>query len=193
MSALLSAALRDMARPYVYFVEMDWNGTKERFWTGFGNFDWQHPGDTESRTWYGTGIMGRIVMPEETGEVQVSEMVFEVSGVDDSIRDKINQDIRGEVVTVWLVFLRHDWTVDADEQVRDGLLDRPEWEESGSISTVRVYARADCPFLDTQEIKRWTPEQQKDFLTAEGETPSTDTGFDLMHKQRDNTVAWLPD
>ncbi|MCP4935509.1 MAG: hypothetical protein GY927_15215, partial [bacterium] len=72
MSAELSAALLDQDRPFVYFVEMDWAGTMERFWTGLGDFDWQNPDDSEIRTWHGTGLLAKMNIPQESGEVQVS-------------------------------------------------------------------------------------------------------------------------
>ncbi len=200
MTAALSAALIEQGKPFAYFIQMDWAGTIERFWTGFGNFDWQNPDDSESRIWFGTGVFGKMNIPQESGEVQVSEMTFEMSGVDGdiedssgvSIRDRINEDIRGGAVTVWLVFLKSDFTVDVSSQIRAGVLDRAIFEDDGGNSLVRVYARADFPFLSTQVILRWTPEQQIAALNSLAIDPATDTGFDLVHKQRDNIVAWLP-
>lgn len=187
--------------PFAYFVEMDWNGKKERFWSGLGIIDWQHEGDSESRVWHGTGQLGRFKLPENSGEVQVDEMTFTLSGVDFdqkdeggiTIRDRLNEDIRGGVVTVWLAFLNIDFTISCSKILQNGILDRSEWNADGANSSVTVYARGVFAFLETQIAKKWSVETQNDYLSSLGIDPATDTGFDQMHLQKDNPIAWLPD
>lgn len=200
MSADLAAALVSVHKPFAYLVELDWNGTKERFWTGYGNFDWQHPDDDQARVWYGTGAMGKVTLPEESGEVQVSEMTLELTGVDGdaqdengvALRDRIAEEIRGGEVNIWIAFLGPDYRVEVSQLMRTGVLDRASFDETAELAVIRVHARADFPFLDTQQVLRWTPEEQAAWLTSRGIDPASDTGFDHMHLQRNNDFAWLP-
>lgn len=192
MTARLYQAIVDSGRAHAQFVEMDWNGTREYLWSGYGDFDWQRPGDDTVRTWTGTGSLGRITLPEQTGEMQVSEIVLELSGVDGNLYDDINAPIRGGELLVWVCHLGDDYTVFIEEQIATGVLDRVTWVDDGNTGTIQVYARGDFPFLENQQISRWTPEVQRAYLTSLGEDPDTDTGFDLIHTMQDKNLAWLP-
>ena len=200
MTALADILLR-LNRPYLYFVEMDWAGNMERYHSGFGLFEWQHPDDDTVRTWYGTGNIGRFKLPESGQEIQVDELVFEIFGLDPQMTDengltiqqRLDQDIRGGSVKVWIAFLKPDYTVEVCRILQTGVLDRAEWSVTDETDLIRVFARGDFAFFENQIDRKWSAETQRDKLTALGIDPDSDTGFDLIPKQQDNTIAWVPD
>lgn len=158
-------------------------------WSGVGLLD-ADLGDGLT-TFYGYGRLGSVALAADDLEVQVTENVFTLSGVDEEYRALLETSVKGRKAWVWKAFLGRDYAVTFTELLSECELDQPTLraEPNGTLS-VSVAALGGFYFLDRQSAAAWGPESQNDMLTALSIDPATDTGFDLMSEMKNLQLAW---
>lgn len=158
-------------------------------WSGVGLLD-ADLGDGLT-VFYGYGRLGSVALAADDLEVQVTENVFTLSGVDEQYRELLETSVKGRKAWVWKAFLGRDYAVKFTELLSECELDQPTLraEPNGTIS-IAVAALGGFYFLDRQAAAVWDTEDQNDMLTALEIDPDTDTGFDLMSELKNLQLAW---
>jgi len=158
-------------------------------WSGVGLLD-ADLGDGLT-TFYGYGRLGSVALAADDLEVQVTENVFTLSGVDEEYRALLETSVKGRKAWVWKAFLGRDYAVKFTELLSECELDQPTLraEPNGTL-TVTVAALGGFYFIDRQSAAVLDVEDQNDMLTSLGIDPDTDTGFDLMASLKNTQLAW---
>lgn len=155
------------------------------FWDGLGILD--HDG----QQWQGLGRLGSVQIAPSDTEVQVSDITFTLSGVDEEYISYLDQTVKGNRAWVWKAFLGPDYRVRFIEQLAECELDQPTFSlEPNGQATMRLTANGGFYFLETQSSAVWDVEEQKNYLTSLGIDPATDTGFDLMSELKNTQINW---
>jgi len=132
-----------------------------------------------------------VALAADDLEVQVTENVFTLSGVDEEYRALLETSVKGRKAWVWKAFLGRDYAVKFTELLSECELDQPTLraEPNGTL-TVTVAALGGFYFIDRQSAAVLDVEDQNDMLTSLGIDPDTDTGFDLMASLKNTQLAW---
>lgn len=158
-------------------------------WSGVGLLD-ADLGDGV-QTFYGFGRLGSVALAADDVEVQVTENVFTLSGVDEEYRDLLETSVKGRKAWVWKAFLDRGYAVRFTQLLSESELDQPTLraEPNGTIA-VTVAALGGFYFLDRQSAAVWDVEDQRDMLTGLELDPDSDTGFDRMAGLKNKQLAW---
>jgi len=154
-------------------------------WDGLGTLD--HDG----QEWKGLGRLGSVQISASDTEVQVSDIVFRLSGVDPEHLAYLDATVKGNLAWVWKAFLGPDYKVRFLDQVVECELDQPSFSaDPGGTVTVTIAANGGFYFLETQSRAVWDREEQRNYLTSLGLDPDSDTGFDRMPELKNKQINW---
>lgn len=159
------------------------------YWDGIGLLE--HDG----RTFIGTGTLGSVSVGAASAETQVNDVVFVLSGVDAEEAGLADVTVKGAVALVWKAVLREsDMAVLAAVQICEAVCDQITLSlGEGGETVIKVTAIGGFYWLEQPSAAVWDVEAQRQMLTAAGEDPDSDTGFDRMHTLRAKEIAWLPE
>jgi len=171
--------------PEVLLVKIEHPDGDVYLWDGLGYLDY------DGQTWKGIGQLGSVQIAPSDTEVQVTDVVFILSGIDEEFLSYLDQTVKGNQAWVWKAFLGPDYKVRFTELIAESELDQPTFsiEPTGSV-TMRIASNGGFYFLETQSAALWDVEEQRNFLTANGVDPDTDTGFDLMSELKSTQINW---
>lgn len=79
----------------VVLVSVDWPGAPIYAHTGTGNISW------DGHTWAGVGNFARLSLPTDEGGMAASEGSIGMVGLDDTLNDYLEDDVRGRPVDVY--------------------------------------------------------------------------------------------
>lgn len=196
MTSAIDRAARARSRYTAFMVRIvHADGAISRVTTAYRNIDWDADDGAGETTWRGAGLALSLDLPEQGGELQVSEFALTLSGLSADFRWLAGETVRGLSIRIWLAFIGPDGRVVATELVEDGLQDRVSWgEDESRRQSITLYCLGGMVFLANQSIARWSTEQQRAYLTSLGEDPDSDTGFDAQHGIPDDAsgAAWWP-
>ena len=154
-------------------------------WDGLGILD--HDG----QQWQGLGRLGSVQIAPSDTEVQVNDIVFTLSGVDDEHVSYLDQTVKGCRAWVWKGFLGPDFRVRFTELICECQLDQPTFViEPNGQATMRITAIGGFYFLERQSSAVWDVEEQRNFLLSLGLDPDSDTGFDRMSELKNTQINW---
>lgn len=173
------AATASVVRPIV-FVQFEFASETTRVWSGVGSIDWA------GETWEGLGELGKISLIEETTDLRIAGVVFELSGVDSDLiavsMDK--SEYRRRPVAVWMGFTTDDMrTVVVDPfQVWDGRLDKMTVQD-GPTATIQVTSEHHLADLERSRARRYTEADQQAAYPD-------DKGLEFIEAIQDQTLEW---
>lgn len=184
-------AARQFGRNFFYLVEVDHPAGTAWFTTRYRNVEYD-AGDGE-KTWRGVSRIASLELPEESGAIEIAPYAAELAGVDADMEYLAQYDVQGYSFKVWIAFADDAGKILATELIQDDYQDFAEWINSGEgTGTIRINIQGNFPFLANQTINRVTAEQQAMWLEKEGESATSDTGFDRQHLQPDENEGWWP-
>jgi len=168
-TAEFRAGLADRSIAKTALVEMTYAGGVNRLWSGVGQVQWN------GQTWQGLGDLASISEIQDDDQVAVSDLVFQLAGVDPERLKLLNTNVKGQTAKVWFALVRPDRSVIADPvRIRTANLDVVTQNINESLqATLTVTAQADLWKSDQPGRAAFTPEEQK-------ATYPDDTGFDLV-------------
>ena len=156
---------RQVVRP-VLLAEFDFESNVERAWTGVGELVW------DSKTFYGTGNLGKVSKIEETTEMKATGASFQLSAIPaDLIQDVVSDSIQGHSAKMWIGFMDADFQnlIDEPHLIHDGRLDTSEILDTGDTATITLNSETRFRDLDRPRTRRLTDaEQQKRFPGDKG-------------------------
>lgn len=181
----LEQVLREGNSPEVLLVKVEHPDGDVYLWDGLGNLD--HDG----QTWKGVGRLGSVQMAPSDTEVQVTDVVFTLSGIDEEFVSYLDETVKGNRAWVWKAFLGPDYRVRFQEMLSESELDQPTFSiEPNGQATMRIASNGGFYFLETQSSAVWDVEEQRNYLTSLGLDPDSDTGFDLMSELKNTQINW---
>lgn len=166
----------DSLSPF-YAVELDFDDTVLRYWTGYGEISF------DSKTFTGYADFLNITLAAETTDLEATGASVEISGISAStISLALGEQYQGNPFKVWLGVLADDGTVIADPyMVFEGKMDVMNLRADGTTSVVTVSAESSLIDLNRSRIRRYTDQDQKvDFPNDRGlEYVPTIQGMDI--------------
>jgi len=181
----LLQVLRDGDAPEVILVKVEHPDGDVYLWDGLGHLD--HDG----QVWKGVGRLGSVQIAPSDTEVQVTDITFTLSGIDEEYLSYLDQTVKGNRAWVWKAFLGPDYRPRFVELLSESELDQPTFSiEPNGQATMRIASNGGFYFLETQSQAVWDVEEQRNFLVAQSIDPDTDTGFDLMSELKNTQINW---
>ncbi len=178
-AALKTEILSDIVMP-VIFVELQFSGGTQRFWTGLGTIGWN------GEEWSGTGSFGGISKMEETAQIKAAGVTLSLSGIDSAqLSIAFTQTYQGRPAKVWLGALdvaSRALVVDP-ALVIGGRMDTMVIEEEGSTSKISLSVENELIDLERPREFRYTSEDQKEYF-------NNDTFFDYVTSLQDAVIYW---
>ena len=154
-------------------------------WDGLGILDY------DGQEWQGVSRLGAVQIAPSDTEVQVTDVTFTLSGVDEKYISYLDQTVKGNRAWVWKAFLGPDYGVRFVELLGDCELDQPTFAiEPNGQATMRIASNGGFYFLERQSSAVWDVEEQRNYLISIGINPDTDTGFDLMSELKNTQINW---
>lgn len=139
----------------------------------------------------GLGLLGNVSIGPSDTEVQVTDVVFTLSGIDPEYLDFLSSTVKGNKAFVWKAFLGSDYKVRFLEVISESELDQPTFSiEPNGQATMKIASNGGFYFLDVQSTAVWDVEEQNNFLIRQGIDPASDTGFDLMSELKNTQITW---
>ena len=179
----LEAYLRSGQRPDLYLVDVNHPAGSHYFHNGLGIIE--HGGNT----YYGCKGLGSFTLGGSGGEVEITEDVFTLSGVDADILDMLDTSVKGGTVRVVHVQLRPDMTIDTEVEIETADMDYMTWTSDGATATIKLVCRGGFRELARRSTAHWDPEEQRNYLTGLGIDPDSDTGLDRISSMRNKLVV----
>lgn len=179
---LTAAIIAELTKGTVYpivLVEVEFSSGTINVWSGTGSLSW------DSKTWLGVGELGKVSTIKETSEIRADNFVLELSGIPSALVGQALDDVRyGKPATIWQGFLTAAGAVIADPFIfAKGFTDKAILTEGGDTATIRVNCENDLAGLQRPNIRRYTPEDQKQEFAG-------DLGFDFVPSLQDKNVFW---
>lgn len=185
----LPQALRSGELTEIILVKIEHPDDDVFLWNGLGNLE-ADVGDGV-QTFKGLGRLGNLSIGPSDAEVQVTDVVFTLSGIDEEHLSYLDATVKGLQAKAWKGFLGADFKVRFIELIAECALDQPSFAtDPNGQSTMTVTANGGFYFLDVQSSSVWDVEEQKNFLVSLGEDPDSDTGFDLMSELKNLQITW---
>jgi hypothetical protein len=186
----LDQFLRSGSATEVLLVKIEHPDGDVHVWDGLGYLEADVGGGVQ--TFKGLGRLGSVSIGASDTEVQVTDVVFVLSGVDPEYLEMLSSTVKGNTATVWKAFLGADrLRVQFLEQISESVLDQPSFSiEPNGQATMRLVSNGGFYFLDVQSSAVWDVEEQNNFLISQGIDPTTDTGFDLMSELKNTQITW---
>jgi len=173
------AATASVVRPIV-FVQFEFASETTRVWSGVGSIDWN------GETWSGLGELGKISPVEETTDLRIAGMIYELSGVaPDLIAVSMDKgEYRRRRDCAWIGFTTDDMrTVVVDPyQFWDGRLDKMTVQD-GPTATIQVSSEHHLADLERSRARRYTDADQKAAYPD-------DKGLEFIEAIQDQTLEW---
>lgn len=169
----------------VVLVKLEHPDGPVHLWDGMGILDF------DGVEWQGVGRLGSVQIGASDIEVKIDEVIFALSGIDESFVSYLDQTVKGCMGWVWKAFLGPDYQVRFCELLTECELDQPTFAiEPNGQATMKVAANGGFYFLEVQSRAVWDTEEQRNYLVSIGEDPDSDTGFDMMSELKNLTLAW---
>jgi len=177
--------------PDVTLVKVEHPDGDVYLWDGLGSLDYDFGDGAGVVEVKGLGRLGSVQISASDTEVQVSDIVFRLSGVDAEHLAYLDATVKGNLAWVWKAFLGPDYRVRFLEQIVECELDQPSFAaEPGGTVTVTIAANGGFYFLETQSRAVWDREEQRNYLTSLALDPDSDTGFDRMPELKNKQINW---
>jgi hypothetical protein len=182
----LSQALREGNSSEVLLVKIEHPDGDVYLWDGLGVLDY------DGHEWQGVSRLGAVQIAPSDTEVQVTDITFTLSGIDEEFVSYLDQTVKGLTAYVWKAFLGPDYRVRFTELLAECALDQPTFlPEPNGKQTMRIVCNGGFYFLENQSHAYWSTEDQRNYLTSLGLDPDSDTGFNLMDSKLKNTqINW---
>lgn len=181
MSAVIREALRQGAVATAIMVEVDHPTGMKRLWSGLGTLDY---GGNE---YYGMGSIGSVTPIESDTEIKVSEVTFQLSGVDADMIEGLSESVKGREAQVYDIWLDDNYRVIYRDLILEARLDYQTYSvdpDSGK-ATINLMGVSGFFHLLNRSGAKVSPEEAKAIYPDE-------TGFDEMHLQQDQQLIWKP-
>lgn len=178
-AGMISACAAQQVAP-AYFVEMIFDSTPLRLWSGSGNITWG------GRTFTGTGDLGGISEIEESGKVAANGIELTLSGIPSgTISLALAEPYRGRRVYVWLGFFNTTtWALIADPvAVFAGRIDTMRIKDSGETATIALSCESKLIDMQRARERRYTYEDQVDLFAG-------DKGFEYVAGLQEKEIFW---
>lgn len=184
MSGILTESMaRALAggKPRVILVAIQHPSGAAYFHTGLGPLLWN------GNKWTGAGKLGTLSPVQQTSDISVQDITFQLSGVDADIVAQLDDDVRNLNGSAWLACLGDDGKVIANPyQIVDAELDYQTFQiQDDGTATISIIAHAGFYTLDRGVDEAWTPQNQK--LTY-----PTDAGLDMIPGLQNQSLLWTP-
>lgn len=179
MTAAMLSALAERVKWPILFYEGEFASSTVRFHSGTGPFQW------DSKTWIGSGDLGRISQVIETGELRATGLTVGLNGLDPTILATVlNQAQRSKKGKLWLGLLDSAGALINDPKVLfNGFLDQPKLGAKAGKSDIGIVYQNRLAALQRQKVSRFTDEdQQARFLG--------DRGFEYQPQTQEWNEKW---
>ncbi len=172
------AALQGEKLTPIGLVQLAFGSGTVRFWTGFGDFEWN------GFTWTGVGTLGRIGQMEETVESRAAAVELQLSGIPpDVLAIALAEDWQGREARIYYAVLDEQGVLVGEPfQIRRGLVDLMTLEEGAKAALTLLVESRDID-LGRNKARRYTAEDQR------GEYPG-DKGCDAVALLQEREVIW---
>jgi len=169
--------------PNVVLAELDHPTGQINVWSGYGLLEY------DGKTWKGTGHLGSVSIPSISSETTSEDVVFTLTGVDPEYLDGLEQTVRGRIGCVWLGVVSPERKIVHTNKVCEASLVQQSYslDEDGR-ATIKISGKGGFYNLRSQTSARIDAENQKQFLTARGLDPLTDTGYDYVAEMVNSQV-----
>lgn len=150
------------------------------FFDGTGDLDYN------GNVYHGWGTLVAIELPPSTGEIEVPDVVFVLSGVDQDVVDKLSGSIKGRKARLYEALLDRHYRVVERELLSEAQLNYRTFKagDDGKC-TVTVTASGGFFTLRNRSAAKLSPAQ------AKAKHPD-ETGYNEIHLQEDLTLSWRP-
>jgi hypothetical protein len=115
----LSQALREGNSSEVLLVKIEHPDGDVYLWDGLGVLDY------DGHEWQGVSRLGAVQIAPSDTEVQVTDITFTLSGIDEEFVSYLDQTVKGLTAYVWKAFLGPDYRVRFTELLAECALDQP--------------------------------------------------------------------
>lgn len=162
------------------FVEMMFDSTPLRLWSGFGDLTF------DGHVYTGAGTFGAITEIEESAsDVRASGVAMTLSGIPSQyISLGLSEKFQGRAVTIWLAFFDSSMAVIQDPiKIFKGRMDYPQLEESGETARITVFAESHLVDLERPRVRRYTDEDQRQLYPG-------DTGLRFVAGLQNKSIEW---
>lgn len=148
------------------------------FYNGEGVLDFA---DTR---YYGWGRLVSIELPSSTGDIEIPEVRYILSGVDQDIVKKLKGSVKGRRALLYDALLDRHYRVVERNLLSESQLDYQRFriDHDSGTATITIVANGGFYRLRNRSAAKLSPEQQKIRYPL-------DTGFDEMHLQG-NALTW---
>ncbi len=163
----------------IIFIKAEFPSGDVNIWSGAQEIIF----DGDSYTGLGD-LIGMSPM-EETFDLKATGMRFSLSGIPASmISTALNEDYQDRPITCWFGCLNSAGAIIADPLVMfKGRMDVMEIVDGGVTATIGIAAENVLVALESANLRRYTPEDQK-------ETYPGDTFFDRVAALQDQEIIW---
>lgn len=161
------------------FYEGEFATGTVNLWTGSGEIIW------DSKTWTGVGNVISISTVSETSDVRADGLVFTISGIDETTRSLILQEVRqGKPGSVFIGFIDASGAVVADPATAfEGRLDVPKMQDNGPAISISLSYETRLRDLERVREERYTNQSQQ--VNHAG-----DVGFEYVPSLQDWNGVW---
>ena len=148
------------------------------FYDGAGDIDYN------GVTYHGWGKLVSIELPASTGDIEIPEVRYILSGVDPAVVERLDGSVKGRLATMYGALLDRHYRVVERELVSEAQLDYQRFTiDKDGKATVTIVANGGFYRLRNRSAAKLSPEQQK------AKFPD-DTGYDEIHLQEDLSLSW---
>lgn len=156
MSAAMEAALEaDIIYP-IYFFEIGFASDTLRFWTGFGDFDWN------GETWSGVGWILGFSETEETAETRATTFTIGSPATTALVAAALANFRKNRPVTIWQGLKAADGSLIEDPIViAAGFTDISEIDTNPESPRIRIRCETRITDLERARVRRYTHEDHQ--------------------------------
>jgi hypothetical protein len=179
-AGIISEINADTVRP-VMLVELDFSSGYVRCWTGYGPLTW------DSKTWTGTGTLGKVSDIGETASFQANGVGLQLDGIPSAMLSiALGEHYQSRPARVWLAFLTEAGAVIADPfLIFSGVMDTMQIAEGGEVASITLQTESRAIDLKRSKERRFTHDDQQ--IDYPG-----DLGFEYVAALQDKQVIWKP-
>ena len=182
MAAMLTYRMAQAMRngaPRVFLAEIEHPDGTGYFWTGIGALDY------DAKTWTGLGRLGGVTPITYTTDLQIQDVVFSVSGVNESDVARLSSDVRGYYGTLWIACLADDGKVISDpRRLAKVQFDMQVYRiDDDGKADIGIIGQPAFYNLTRSVNEVWSPERQKRLFPS-------DTGMDQVPEMQNKEIQW---
>lgn len=166
-------------RPRVALVQMGHPSGTFYGWTGVGPKEWG------GNTYTGMGVLGRVSPIQNSSDLSVQDIVFELNGVEQQSIARLSGSVKGYTGTLWLACLDEYENIVADPYLLvESELDVQDFEAAADgTCSIKIMGHNGFWQFERQLNEVWSTENQKTMYP-------NDTGLDLMSSLENQDIAW---